>query len=172
MRKLIIDADTGSDDAVALLMAYRNLSESEILGVSLVSGNVPLNQAILNTIYVNELCEVNIPIHKGASKPLERDYIEVHESEEANKIALSYKNTSTSAQHVHGVDGLGDIGLRPSTEKISDVSALDFHKKILSEETDVEIVTLGPLTNIAKLVLDSPDPVSYTHLTLPTICSV
>ena len=95
MRKLIIDADTGSDDAVALLMAYRNLSESEILGVSLVSGNVPLNQAILNTIYVNELCEVNIPIHKGASKPLERDYIEVHESEEANKIALSYKNTST-----------------------------------------------------------------------------
>ena len=157
MRKLIIDADTGSDDAVALLMAYRNLSESEILGVSLVSGNVPLNQAILNTIYVNELCEVNIPIHKGASKPLERDYIEVHESEEANKIALSYKNTSTSAQHVHGVDGLGDIGLRPSTEKISDVSALDFHKKILSEETDVEIVTLGPLTNIAKLVLDSPE---------------
>ena len=95
MRKLIIDADTGSDDAVALLMAYRNLSESEILGVSLVSGNVPLNQAILNTIYVNELCEVNIPIHKGASTPLERDYIEVHESEEANKIALSYKNTST-----------------------------------------------------------------------------
>ena len=73
MRKLIIDADTGSDDAVALLMAYRNLSESEILGVSLVSGNVPLNQAILNTIYVNELCEVNIPIHKGASKPLDRD---------------------------------------------------------------------------------------------------
>ena len=138
-------------------MAYRNLSESEILGVSLVSGNVPLNQAILNTIYVNELCEVNIPIHKGASKPLERDYIEVHESEEANKIALSYKNTSTSAQHVHAVDGLGDIGLRPSTEKISDVSALDFHKKILSEETDVEIVTLGPLTNIAKLVLDSPE---------------
>ena len=48
MTKLIIDADTGSDDAVAILMAYRNLSEKDILGITVVSGNVPLEQGLLN----------------------------------------------------------------------------------------------------------------------------
>ena len=52
MTKLIIDADTGSDDAVAILMAYHNLPEKNILGVTLVSGNVPLEQGILNNIFV------------------------------------------------------------------------------------------------------------------------
>ena len=89
MTKLIIDADTGSDDAVAILMAYRNLSEKDILGVTVVSGNVPLDQGLLNTIFVNELCDINVPIYKGASKPLERDYVEVYKTDEANKIALS-----------------------------------------------------------------------------------
>ena len=113
MTKLIIDADTGSDDAVAILMAYQNLPEKNILGVTLVSGNVPLEQGILNTIFVNELCDVSVPIYSGASKPLEREYVEVYKTDEANKIALSYENYSTSAQHVHGVDGLGDIGIKP-----------------------------------------------------------
>ena len=111
MTKLIIDADTGSDDAVAILMAYQNLPEKNILGVTLVSGNVPLEQGILNTIFVNELCDVSVPIYRGASKPLEREYVEVYKTDEANKIALSYENYSTSAQHVHGVDGLGDIAV-------------------------------------------------------------
>ena len=75
MTKLIIDADTGSDDAVALLMAYRNLPEDKILGITVVAGNVPLEQGLINTSYVNELCEVQIPIYKGAEKPLERNYI-------------------------------------------------------------------------------------------------
>ena len=49
MTKLIIDADTGSDDAVALLMAYRNLPEDKILGITVVAGNVPLEQGLINT---------------------------------------------------------------------------------------------------------------------------
>ena len=51
--KLIIDADTGSDDAVALLMAYRNLPSDQILGVTVVAGNVPLDQGlILSLIHI------------------------------------------------------------------------------------------------------------------------
>ena len=53
MTKLIIDADTGSDDAVALLMAYRNLPEDKILGITVVAGNVPLEQGlILSLIHI------------------------------------------------------------------------------------------------------------------------
>ena len=72
MTKLIIDADTGSDDAVALIMAYRNVPIENILGVSIVAGNVPLEQGLINTNYVNELCDVSIPVYKGAEKPLLR----------------------------------------------------------------------------------------------------
>ena len=152
MKKVIIDADTGSDDAVALLMAYRNLAKENILGVTLVSGNVPLDQAVLNTIYVNELCEVDIPIYKGANKPLNREYLEVFDSETATNIALSYTNESTSAQHVHGIDGLGDIGLTPINKKVESKTAAKFYKEVLENETDLEIVTLGPLTNIANMI--------------------
>ena len=157
MTKLIIDADTGSDDAVALLMAYRNLPEDKILGITVVAGNVPLEQGLINTSYVNELCEVQIPIYKGAEKPLERNYIEVHDSDESTKIALSYGNDSTSAQNVHGVDGLGDIGIKPQNHKIENSSAQDFYKQILEEQEEIEIVTLGPLTNIAGLVQNNSD---------------
>ena len=146
MKKVIIDADTGSDDAVALLMAYRNLAKENILGVTLVSGNVPLDQAVLNTIYVNELCEVDIPIYKGANKPLNREYLEVFDSKTATNIALSYTNESTSAQHVHGIDGLGDIGLSPINKEVEAKTADEFYKEVLENETDLEIVTLGPLT--------------------------
>ena len=157
MNKLIIDADTGSDDAVALLMAYRKYPIENILGVTLVSGNVPLDQAVLNTIYVNELCEVDIPIYKGADKPLNRNYIEVFDLETATKIALSYSNESTSAQHVHGVDGLGDIGLSPKNKKIETQTADDFYSEILEKESNLDIVTLGPLTNIAKMIENNKD---------------
>lgn len=156
MRKLIIDADTGSDDAVALILAYRNLEQSQILGVSVVSGNVPLQQAAINTQYVNELCELLIPIYKGESKPLTREYKEVFSSAEANEIALSYGNLSTSAQHVHGIDGLGDIGLLPQNISFETDTAQEFYEKALNENDSVDLVTLGPLTNIALLVQNYP----------------
>ena len=157
MRKLIIDADTGSDDAVALILAYRNLEQSQILGVSVVSGNVPLQQAAINTQYVNELCELLIPIYKGESKPLTREYKEVFSSAEANEIALSYGNLSTSAQHVHGIDGLGDIGLLPQNISFETDTDQEFYEKALNENDSVDLVTLGPLTNIALLVQNYPD---------------
>ena len=157
MMKLIIDADTGSDDAVALLMAYRNLPSDQILGVTVVAGNVPLDQGLINTSYVNELCEVHVPIFKGADKPMKRNYREVYNSEESTAIALSYGNDSTSAQNVHGIDGLGDIGIKPKNHKIETESAQDFYKKVLEEEDEIEIVTLGPLTNIAGLVQNNEE---------------
>ena len=167
MKKVIIDADTGSDDAIALLMAYRNLAKENILGVTLVSGNVPLDQAVLNTIYVNELCEVDIPIYKGANKPLNREYKEVFDSETATNIALSYTNESTSAQHVHGIDGLGDIGLSPINKEVEAKTADEFYKEVLENETDLEIVTLGPLTNIANMIeknKESLDSIKHIYI--------
>ena len=155
MTKLIIDADTGSDDAVALIMAYRNVPIENILGVSIVAGNVPLEQGLINTNYVNELCDVSIPVYKGAEKPLLRDYLEVHDAKKAKEIALSYQNQSMSAQYVHGVDGVGDVGIKPSKNFVQNISAREFYREALSKNDSVDIVALGPLTNIAHLVQDN-----------------
>lgn len=70
---------------------------------------------------------------------------------------MSYGNDSTSAQHVHGADGLGDIGLVPSKTEIEKLSAQEFYKKCFDEEDSFSIVTLGPLTNIAELVVNNSD---------------
>ena len=111
MRKLIIDADTGSDDAVALVMAIRNLPKESILGITIAAGNVPLKQGISNALYVNELCDANINVYAGESAPMHRPYIELDNMEQATAHALSEDPASSSAQYVHGTDGLGDIGL-------------------------------------------------------------
>ena len=160
MRKLIIDADTGSDDAVALVMAMRNLPKDSILGITIASGNVPLEQGIANALYVNELCGMNIPVYAGESSPIARSYIELDNMEEATKHAISESPVSTSAQYVHGADGLGDIGLQPQESQCEEESALDFYKEALSNNSDVEIVALGPLSNIAKLVQEEPELIS------------
>ena len=125
--------------------------------MTVVAGNVPLEQGLINTSYVNELCEIDIPIFKGADKPMKRNYKEVYNSDESTAIALSYGNDSTSAQNVHGIDGLGDIGIKPKNHNIETESAQDFYKKVLEEEDEIEIVTLGPLTNIAGLIQNNEE---------------
>ena len=76
-KKFIIDADTGSDDAVAILMALRD-PRVEVLGVTVVSGNVPLKQGIINTLSTAELCDVEVKVFAGSDKPLTRGYRELY----------------------------------------------------------------------------------------------
>ena len=62
-KKFIIDADTGSDDAVAILMALRD-PRVEVLGITIVSGNVPLKQGIINTLATAELCDAEVKVYE------------------------------------------------------------------------------------------------------------
>ena len=89
-RRLWIDTDTASDDAVAMVMAFKNPSV-EVVGVSVVAGNVPLEQATQIALYTAELCGAKVPVHAGANRALVRTFV--------------------TAQNVHGKDGMGDIGL-------------------------------------------------------------
>ena len=63
-RKFFIDTDTASDDAVALLMALE-YPDVEVLGVSIVSGNMPVEQGSINARYTIELCEKEVPVYVG-----------------------------------------------------------------------------------------------------------
>jgi inosine-uridine nucleoside N-ribohydrolase len=135
-RPFFIDTDTASDDAVALVMALRD-PDVDVVGIGVVAGNVPLEQAVQNALYVTELCEANVPVHAGADRPL--------------VVPLS------TGQHVHGVDGMGDIGLplagrSPAAGHAVDALLAASHRY----PGELTLVTLGPLTNIAIAVRRDP----------------
>ena len=147
MSKYWIDTDTGSDDAVALMLAFAHIGD-EIQAISTVCGNVPVEQATTNAAYIARLCGQSVAIHQGAVTPLRRPL--------------------QSAQHVHGIDGMGDIGLELGTAEPSGQSAATaLIAAIHTQSEPLEIITLGPLTNIALAM--SIDPTIVQHIKRITI---
>ena len=151
-QKFIIDADTGSDDAVAILMALRD-PRIDVIGITVVSGNVPMKQGIINTLSTAELCEVDVKVYAGSDKPLTREYKEVYNIEDFSMHVKTLSSDSVSAQCVHGVDGMGDIGLVPKNYSYEDQDAIDYLVNSFNENpNEIVLVTLGPLTNIARAI--------------------
>ncbi|PHZ83893.1 nucleoside hydrolase [Paremcibacter congregatus] len=137
-RPIYIDTDTASDDAVALMMAFQNQESFIITGIGVVAGNVPLSQAVQNALFVRELCGASVSVYAGAHRPLVRPL--------------------KTAQHIHGNDGMGNIGLALSGRTPDDghaVQALINAANIY--EGELELVTLGPLTNIALALSLAPE---------------
>jgi len=131
---MLIDTDTASDDAVALIMAMRS-PEVRVIAVTTVAGNVPLEQATRNALYVAELCRSPAPVFPGARQPLWREYMH--------------------AEWFHGKDGLGDRGY-PLPERAPESShAAEAIVRAVNSNPGLVLVTLGPLTNLATaLILD------------------
>jgi len=135
-RPFFVDTDTASDDAVALVMALRH-PDIDVVGIGVVAGNVPLPQAVQNALYTVELCGSPAPVHVGEATPLE--------------LVLE------TAQHVHGVDGMGDIGLDLTGREASEIGAVDALLRASHEHAgSLGLVTLGPLTNVARALQRDP----------------
>jgi len=135
MRRFVIDTDTASDDAVALVMALQH-PDVCVEAITVVAGNVPLDLGVQNALYTVERCAKNVAVHAGIAKPLLRPL--------------------ETAQFCHGEDGMGDIGLplrgREPTAGHAVSVLIDTIRQFPGEIT---LVTLGPLTNVATaLVLD------------------
>jgi len=131
-RPILIDTDTASDDAVALIMALRSPSV-EVKAITTVAGNVPVEQATRNALFTVELCGAEVPVFTGAAKPLKREL--------------------QIADWFHGKDGLGDHGYAPSVRSAASGDAIDALIAAVQSTPGIEIITLGPLTNLA-LALD------------------
>lgn len=134
--RLLIDTDTASDDAVALLMALRTPGV-EVEAITVVAGNMPLEKGLQNALYTVELCERSVPVHAGASRPLLRPL--------------------ETAEYVHGEDGMGDVGL-PLTGRVPAAGhAVDvLLERVGRAPGELTLVTLGPLTNVAVALLRDP----------------
>lgn len=136
-RNIIIDCDTGLDDAVALLLALRS-PEFNVLGITCVNGNVSLDRVVINTLKVIDHAQNSVPVYAGASSCMIPEY-----SEDASKV--------------HGSDGLGGIPFPNQKGRIQKEHAVEFIVKTLMEaEQPVDWVTIGPLTNAALAIRREP----------------
>lgn len=136
-RPFFIDTDTASDDAVALVIALRH-PDVDVVGIGVVAGNVPLDMAVQNALYTRELVgRTDVAIHVGEATPL--------------RIPLE------TAQNVHGGDGMGDIGLPLSGRAPDGDDAVGALVAASHEHAgELTLVTLGPLTNIARALERDP----------------
>jgi purine nucleosidase len=143
---LIIDTDTGSDDAVALLLAAAS-GQGDIRAVTTVAGNVPVETGTRNALISLETAgQTDIPVFPGCARPITRSL--------------------SSAQHVHGEDGMGDIGLPEPVTRAQDTHAVEVLLCYPREHPgELTLVTLGPLTNIAAALMRDPELFSrYRHV--------
>ena len=132
----LIDTDTASDDAVALIMALRH-PDVQVLAITTVAGNVPVKQASSNALYTAELCGADVPIYVGAEKPLTREH--------------------RSATWFHGQDGLGECGYATEARTAETQCATDAIIETIETNPGLVLVTLGPLTNVAKALQQQPE---------------
>lgn len=138
-RKIIIDTDPGQDDAVAILLALAS-PELEVLGLSVVAGNVPLHHTTRNALALCELAgRPDLAVHAGAEAPLARKLV--------------------TAEHVHGKTGLDGVTLPQPRMALAPGHAVDFLIETLRREPagTVTLVPIGPLTNIALAFQRAPD---------------
>lgn len=136
-RRFLIDTDTASDDAVAILMAHR-YPEVEVLAVTIVSGNVRVEDGSRNARYTIELCGATTPVYVGCARPLLRE--PVH------------------AYWYHGPDGMGGMNYPPPRVPEAKGHAVDALIELVKAHAGaVTLVTLGPLTNIAAALIRAPE---------------
>ena len=136
-RKIIIDCDPGIDDALALMLACAS-ETLDILGITIVSGNIRGEQCAQNALQVlKRMGRLDIPVYLGETKPLKRNLVD--------------------AADTHGGDGLGGVLLPPVTGVSFGDDAITFLRDTLTANDGVTVVAIGPLTNIAVLLQKYPE---------------
>jgi inosine-uridine nucleoside N-ribohydrolase len=130
MDKVVLDMDPGIDDALALILALKS-PEVQILGITTVAGNAPVEMTAANARRVLEYLNIKkIPVAKGAANPLSHPLDD----------ALNY----------HGPEGLGNCNLPSPKMPLHWAEAWDFlARSVLDTPGEVILVATGPLTNVA-----------------------
>lgn len=137
-RPIIVDTDPGQDDAVALLAALASPDELEVVAVTAVAGNVPLDLTVANALALMELAgRPEVPVYRGSVRPM--------------------VNPLVTAEYVHGPTGLDGADLPTPSIEAAPGHAVDRIVEIASEREKVTLCTLGPLTNVGLALVKEPD---------------
>ena len=139
-RKIIIDTDPGQDDAVAILLALASPEEIDVLGITAVAGNVPLDLTKNNVRTVCELAQKpEVKVFAGCDTPMKRPLV--------------------TAEHVHGKTGLDGPILPDPKMPLQEQHAVDFIIQTVrnNKASTITLCPLGPLTNISTAIQKAPD---------------
>ena len=137
-RRVIIDTDPGTDDALAIFLAL-NSPELQVEALTPVAGNVPLEFTLPNALRLLELAgKTHIPVAAGADRPLVRRLI--------------------TASYVHGENGLGGIAFpEPTTKPVKESATQLVRRMVHASPHQIGIIAIGPLTNIATAFREDPE---------------
>ena len=130
-----MDCDPGQDDAIGLLLAMSSPDELEILGITTVAGNVPLELTERNA---RLMCDIggrtDIPVYSGCAAPMQRPLL--------------------TAENVHGNTGIDGIDIVEPRKQLEPEHAVEFIVSTLlaAEDDSVTLVPTGPLTNIGTAI--------------------
>lgn len=141
-RPVVIDCDSGIDDAIALLAAFQ-AAEIEIEAITLVSGNRPLEITLRNALQITELASRSIPVYGGCWQPLVRDAIHGLFHGERGLGTCQLPEPATSPQGLHAVNFL-----------------IQRCRQAMLNHSPITLCCLGPLTNIATALMIAPDIVA------------
>lgn len=145
-RRLVIDTDPGIDDAQAIMLAAAH-PDVTIEALTIVAGNIGLERTVANACTILDMLGLDIPIYPGCQSALVRPLAE-------------------DAAHVHGHDGLGDVGF-PDSQRIKQATHAAVALVQLANESpnELTLVAIGPLTNLAvALKLDPQLPEKFKEL--------
>lgn len=140
--KIILDLDTGIDDALAIAYTLAQ-PKAELIGITTLFGNVTVDLAVKNSLNILDLLGHNeVPVFEGAAHPLEeKDY-----------------QTSDHLHLIHGFNGLGNVELGEPTRQKEQQTAVDFLIQSAEKYQDeLILVTAGPMTNLALALQKAPD---------------
>jgi len=138
MRKIIIDTDPGQDDAIAILTALASPDELDVLGITTVGGNVPLELTTKNALMMVELANrAEVPVVAGHLGPKGRPLV--------------------TAEYVHGATGLDGAGRPDPTIAVTPGFGPEFIIEQLELHDAITLCPLGPLTNLADVLDQRPD---------------
>jgi len=136
--QVVLDVDTGVDDALAILLALCSPA-MDVRAITCVAGNADVDQVVANTLRVLDAASApDIPVARGMTRPL--------------------VEPPRPARHVHGEDGMGDLGLPRSQRSPVGIHAVELLRTTLASATEpITLIPLAPLTNIAVLVRTYPE---------------
>lgn len=138
MKPVILDVDTGIDDALAITYAL-NSPELDVIGLTTCFGNNSLENTTRSTLVILERLGKSVPVYKGADKPLKRGM---------KKFPF----------HVHGEDGLGNNFSEDPVREAESESAVEFIiSQVKKRPHEITIIPVGPLTNLAQAIIEAPE---------------